>query len=537
MKIAVINTGGTISCIGNPLAPMSAQDFASACSLLINPILQQSYPALQIHYVTDLHFPETKTGTIDSTNLQPSNWCLMADYILQHYTVYDGWVLLHGTDSLDFTGAALPFLLSSFDANGIQTAVLSKPIIITGSQKPLFYHTTSAQTPLALLCHTDALQNFSGAMTAAQSGIPEVCVYFHNTLYRGNRVLKTHANHFNAFTSPNYPTLAEYGLGFHINNYQLLPTPVSYAVSLDNPIVLEKTRQQLAAISASINQFPVMKFNAFPANYTVSASKPQALMAKLISACVAQGIKGLILESYGTGNFPSGNPDKPEHGAIYQALQQADAHGIIIVDCTQVISGTVNNSAYAAGTWLATIGALNPLDMTPMTAFAKLMILLASATYKQWNIDTVKQLMQLNLLGEMQDISRLNSRNKAELLVNQALTTLDGSAALVNDGILGPVLKTSTGTQLWRAIPSEVAQHDRPGRLIMQNNGNLVYYSRNNAALWTSNTGLNDNTPSVLLLSGSESNCSLSLQVYNYLDNTISRVLFTQTDAITAQTL
>lgn len=545
MNLAVINTGGTISCAGTPLTPMPATDFASACNTLINPILLQNYPDLSIHYVTDLPFPESTTGTLDSTNLQPTDWCLIATYILNNYATYDGWIVLHGTDSMDFTGTALPFLLSSFDSNGIPTAVLSKPIIITGSQMPMFYQPVLSQPPTSLIYNADAFQNFCGAVAAAQSGIPEVCVYFQNHLYRGDRVVKTNASEFNAFSSPNYPALAEYGVELDIANNNIMPPPVSYNVSLDNTTVCQSAIAQLAYITANINSFPVMQFNAFPAWYSFpsndaspgipgstgypTASSPRAgLIANLLDAYVGQGIKGLILESYGEGNFPSGNPDSPSNGATYQALANANnEHGVIIVDCTQVISGVVNNNAYAAGAWLPSVGALSPVDMTPMAALAKLMVLLTSAGYNNWNAIDVKRLVQLNLLGEMLDVSRLDSRGNAELLANQYLTALDGSATLINDPVLGPVLKT-TGTnskQLWAAIPNPAAQ-DMPGRLIMQNDGNLVYYSRNNSAMWATNTGVSNGASSKLILAGSTSDNTLSLTVYNYSANTTTASLY-----------
>jgi len=542
MNIAVINTGGTISCAGTPLTPMSATDFATACTNIINPIIQQNYPGLSITYITDLPFPESTSGTLDSTNLQPADWCLIATYILNNYATYDGWVVLHGTDSMDFTGTALPFLLSSFNSNGIQTAVLSKPIIITGSQMPMFYQPVHNQPPTSMIYNTDAFQNFCGAVAAAQSGIPEVCVYFQNNLYRGNRVLKTNASEFNAFSSPNYPALAEYGVELNIANNNVLPPPVSYEVSLDNPSVLKNAIAQLAYITLNINNFPVMQFNAFPAWYSFpsnpaspgipasigypTATSPRAgLIANLLNACVGQGIKGLILESYGEGNFPSGNPDSPSNGATYQALDKANASGVVIVDCTQVISGTVNNNAYAAGAWLPAVGALSPADMTPMAALAKLMVLLTSAGYNNWSAAEVKNLLQLNLLGEMIDVSRLDSRGNAELLVNQYLTALDGSATLINDPVLGPVLKNSAGTVIWTAIANPPAD-DMPGRLIMQNDGNLVYYSRNNSAMWATNTGVSNGASSKLILGGSASNNTLSLIVYNYSANTTTATLY-----------
>lgn len=528
MKIAVINTGGTISCIGNPLGPMPAAAFATACTNVINPIIQQQFPGLMIDYVINLKFPESKSMTLDSTNLQPTDWCRIAAYILGNYSTYDGWVILHGTDSMDFTGTALPFLLSSFNSSGIPTAVLSRPIIITGSQVPMFYQ-ASEQEPLTLNYNTDAFQNFCGAVASVQSGIPEVGIYFQNNLYRGNRVLKTNASEFNAFSSPGYPALGEYGVELNISIENVLPPPVGYNVSLDNPSVLQKAISQLAYISSNINDFPVMQFNAFPAWYSFddSNSTCAGIIADLINTCVAKNIKGLILESYGEGNFPSGNPDTPSNGATYQALMNANKSGVIIVDCTQVISGVVKNNAYAAGAWLPAVGALNPADMTPMAAFAKLMVLMASAGYNKWSAADVKKLLQLNLLGEMIDVSRIDSRGNAKLLTNQYITALDGSATFINDPALGPILKDSTGTHFWAAINSPPPS-DMPGRLIMQNDGNLVYYSRYNSPMWATNTGVSDGASSMLILDGSVSNSSLSLLVYDYSTNRVSATLYTQ---------
>lgn len=524
MQIAVINTGGTISSIGQPLQPMSASAFAAACTQIINPIVLQQFPGLEITYVEDLTFPESKSGTLDSTNLQPTDWCLIAGYILQNYSSYDGWVVLHGTDSMDFTGTALPFLLSSFDENGIPTAALSRPIIITGSQIPMFYQASEGQT-LTLNFNTDAFQNVCGALAAAQSGIPEVCVYFADFLFRGNRVLKVNASQFRAFTSPNYPPLGESGIEFAIEGARVLPPPVSYAVSLDNPQVLQGALAQLNSIADRINQYPVMQFNAFPAWYDMSNTT--GLLASLIDACVGQGIRGLILESYGEGNFPSGNPDAPADGATYQALQNANASGVVIVDCTQVIRGVVNDNAYAAGAWLPAVGALNPADMTPMAALAKLMVLLTAAEFNNWSAADVKTLFQLNLLGEIRSVSRLDSRGNASLLASESLAALDGSATLTNDPVLGPVLSDGQGNILWSALggPGSVAM---PGRLQIQNDGNLVFYDRENSEAWATNTGVDRPAPSMLILSGSRSSNDLRLWVLNCLTLDVTATIYAQ---------
>lgn len=531
MKLAVINTGGTISCVGEPLAPMTAKEFAQACEELLNPILLQQFPDLEITYLTNVTFPESKTETLDSTNLQPTDWCIMANGILDTYADFDGFVVLHGTDSMDFTGAALPFLLNSFDTHGYGTAVLSKPVIVTGSQVPMFYQAQPGSA-LSLNFNTDAYQNFCGAMATARIGIPEVCVYFQNHLYRGSRVLKTNASEFNAFSSPNYPPLAEYGVELTLYPENWLPGPVHESVSLDNATVLAKQQAAVANIQDKIDQYPVMQFNAFPARY--SQSPASAFIADLLNSVVNAGAKGIILESYGEGNFPSGNPDTPSEGAIYQALEAANESGLNIVDCTQVISGSVNNSAYASGAWLPQVGALAPADMTPMAGLVKLMILMASATANGWSRDQVRALLQTNLCGEMKSVDSLDSRSNATLQPGQAITTLDGSATLTNDQALGPVL-TGAGntTPLW-SLPTSPSADELPGCLVMQNDGNLVFYSRYNQALWASNTGNPAGASSRLTLTGhydatSPQNSTLLLQVYNYSAMGVASVLYPTT--------
>lgn len=527
MNIAVINTGGTISCVGSPLSPMSATSFATACEQLLTAVLVQQYFDLTVTYVRDITFPGSSTGTLDSANLQPTDWCLIASYILNHYANFDGWVVLHGTDSMDFTGAALPFLLNAYDHIGVATAVLSKPVIITGAQVPLF-HQISASGALVLNFNTDAYRNLCGAIASAQSGVPEVGVYFDGSLFRGSRVVKVNASEFKAFASPNYPALAEYGSSFHLRQERLLPPPVNSIVSLDNPATLAAMMTQINYVATTINLSAVMQLNAFPAPYNFQSSPNTALLADIVKACTAAGIGGLVLESYGDGNFPSGNPDRPSSGAIYQALAAASASGVVLVNCTQVMSGAVESESYATGAWLAEAGALCAFDLTPMATFCKLTVLLALAGRNSWSTSTVATLMQLNLLGEMVSVSRLDSRGQAKLLPRQSLTALDGSARLMNDPTLGPVLTEASGTVLWRAFPSAPAASDMPGSLVMQDDGNLVYYSRNHGAMWATNTGSNMGASSMLIVAGSDKSSvrTLKLEVYDYSRRRTTAVLY-----------
>lgn len=395
MKICVINTGGTISCVGDPLAPMSAEEFAANSRRLLDPVLIAMFPDLELIWETGLAFPESATGTLDSTNLQPRDWCLIAEYILGAYDRFDGFVLLHGTDSMDFTGSALPFLLNAFDARATPRAVLSKPVIITGSQVPMYQR----GAPDTLRFNTDAFQNLCGAVACARQGVPEVCVYFDARLFRGNRVLKVNASDFCAFDSPNFKPLGTFGITLDLERDLMLPGPVSDAVSLGEPAVRAAVQARLNAIAAVIDDWPVMPFSAFPAAF--DASGGSARIARLIDACVDTGIKGLILQSYGEGNFPSGNPDRPDDGAIYRALGQASASGVTVIDSTQVIAGRVASSAYAAGAWLPDVGAISAADMTPVAALAKLMILLAATEHEGWSREDAEHLFQRDLCGEM----------------------------------------------------------------------------------------------------------------------------------------
>lgn len=542
MRIGIINTGGTISCIGDPLEPMSAENFSQACIQHLEPILKHQFPEAELEYLTKINEKfATATHTLDSTNLQPTDWCIMADGVLENYKDFEAFIILHGTDSMDFTGAALPFLLNNFDKDGYGTSVLSKPVIITGSQVPMFYENPAPELKsnepvdpknLVLRFNTDAYQNFCGAIASACTGIPEVCVYFQNYLYRSSRVLKTNASEFNAFSSPNYPPLAQFGVEMTTFGENWLPGPVKAEVSLDNETAMGYQKKALVTINKNLDKFPVMQFNAFPAHYA-TGSKPTSFVADMLTAVTQRnGAKGIILESYGEGNFPSGDPDDAKNGKIYQVLEKAIKDGLKVIDCTQVIAGTVNSNAYGAGSWLAKVGVLSPADMTPMAAFAKLMILMALG----FKDDALNNLVQSNLTGEMTNVDCLDSRTNRVLLPGQSINAIDGSATLINDPEKGPLLigkytnadDVKVETELW-SVPKELT--DLPGFLEMQNDGNLVFYNRFNTALWDTKTAHSEGTSSKLQLLGhyagpkSREN-SLKLEVFNYKASKVAKVLY-----------
>lgn len=518
MRICVVNTGGTISCVGDPLAPMGAAEFAEASKRILDPVVKGALPEVCLSYETSLTFPESSTGTLDSTNLQPSDWCLLAEWILENYEQYDAFIVLHGTDSMDYTGAALPLLLNVFDRNGFGRAVLSKPVILTGSQLPMYQQVGA---DLLLNFDSDAFQNFCGAVSVACLRAPEVGVYFDAELMRGSRVVKVNASGFRAFESPNYPPLATVGINVTQSPDEVLPGPVSASVSLDDPDARALAQQQLAGIRAAVDETLVMPFSAWPAPY--SPSQGQAAIANLLTACLAQGVRGLVLQSYGEGNFPSGDPDEPSSGAIYQALAQATASEVLLVDSTQVLAGVVNDTAYASGSWLAQVGALGSYDMTAIASTVKATLVLAAQAGNAWSFADVQRLMQTNLAGEMLSVDRVDSRiDGGQLRPGAVITSLDGSATLENSPEAGPQLLDSTGTVLWS--PGE-----GPGRLTMQDDGNLVLYSSGNVPLWASNTGVPTGASSVLWLSGSADAGTLALRVYDYCHGQTLCTLYEQT--------
>lgn len=513
MHLAILNTGGTISCIGQPLAPMGAAAFAQASMAQLNPALLAQHPDVQLSYLTELAFPDSASGTLDSTNLQPRDWCLIAEVILRHYTDYDGWVILHGTDTLDATAAALPFLLSRFSADGFALAALSRPIILTGSQLPLWQQSADGQ--LMLHPYSDALQNLSGAVAAAQSGLTGVGVFFNRQLWPASRVRKVHSAQFAAFAAPNAPALGQYGIQPQLHAAHWPAAPASPAISLEQPTVRQALRAQLAAVQARLPQVPVTLFSAFPATFNPALG--QAWLADMFCAGLALGVKGVVLQGYGAGSFPSGHPQQPAAGAMYQALQQAQAQGVLVVGCTQTLQGGVAQHSYAAGAWQAEVGVLNPADLTPMAALVKLSLLLAMQAHHGWSLATVKRLFQQNLLGEMHSVNRLDSRSQPGLLPGQALTALDGSAECVNH--------PQHGLQLWQRQPGQprqlcwqalaadaLAQARLPLRLTLHQDGVLQLSDGQGQSVWQ--RGGDPRThAAVLSLDGSAGEGNLTLRV------------------------
>jgi L-asparaginase len=333
-KALVIYTGGTIGMI---------KDAASGALMPVNiDLLLQYIPELS-RIDAEISI-ETFEQTIDSSDITPQHWTKLVEIIERNYDLFDGFVILHGSDTMAYTASALSFMLEN----------LSKPVILTG-----------AQLPIGVL-RSDAKENFITALELAllkengRAKINEVCIYFEYHLLRGNRTTKFSASHFNAFLSPNYPSLAEAGVHIQIDERHLLPVPVS------SPVFHKKLDPNIA----TLRLFPGM-----------TATQANAV-------CNIPGLKALILETYGSGNGPTA-------AWLTELLQQTISKGILIVNVTQCMNGSVEQGKYKTSQQFLNIGVIGGGDMTIEAALAKLMFLMA-------NVPTAKveSLVQASISGE-----------------------------------------------------------------------------------------------------------------------------------------
>jgi len=355
-QVYVLYTGGTIGSAGSPLTPMSGPDFIK---------LILSMPGLadfQVAGYQDLYYTIDYLDTpLDSSNMAPSDWIIIARRILSNYTDYDGFVILHGTDTMSWTASALSFFLEG----------LSKPVILTGSQLPL------AQSL------NDALRNMiASIMLAGTTNIPEVCLFFNTTLMRGNRTVKADASGFSAFMSPNFPPLAIVGSRPVVNTALVLPPP-PFATSLSNPDHVATLQDTLDVIATSILSFSVVGVTLFPGIQCTT-------MLEAILQGTRPPVRGIVLGAFGAG-------DAPLNPVFLDIISAADEQGITIIDGTQVIKGSVNMTAYQTGSGLLRAGAISGYDLTAEAVLTKLIYLIALDLDQK----TLKVQMQTDLRGEM----------------------------------------------------------------------------------------------------------------------------------------
>ncbi|MCI4625354.1 MAG: asparaginase domain-containing protein [Candidatus Magnetoovum sp. WYHC-5] len=288
---------------------------------------------------------------IDSSNVKISHWIDLSQEIEKNYRQFSGFIIIHGTDTMAYTASALSFLLEN----------ISKPVILTGSQLPLS------------TVRTDAIQNLAGALMLTLHNnfqtpiIPEVCIFFNNILFRGNRTRKVSAYDFHAFSSPNYPTIGSFSKHFELNQrYARLKT--------SNKVILHETMDS---------------------NVLMCEVYPGMPIAFLRSIFAIERLKGVILKTYGAGNTPS---DDDFLMLIDEAVNQT---GLVICNVTQCMRGSVDMQVYGTGSELQKTGVICGFDMTPEAAFTKMQFLFGCGYDKV----TVESLMQKNLRGELTEQS------------------------------------------------------------------------------------------------------------------------------------
>ncbi|MCS7078107.1 MAG: asparaginase [Bacteroidia bacterium] len=334
-KVLVIYTGGTIGMVkssDNTLVPYD-----------LNTILTQ-IPELQ-RLDCELDFCIACAPALDSSNIQPQHWVTFAQIIQKRFHEFDGFVILHGTDTMAYTASALSFMLED----------LTKPVIITGSQLPMN------------ILRTDARENFITAVELAsgyKKGMPnisEVCIYFGNMLLRGNRARKLHTDKFNAFESPNYPPLMEVGVTLQYKNNFFSYEPkntVNIFTELDTCV-------------GWVNIFPGM--SATHLEYALTNCE----------------VKGYIIQVFGMGNMMN-------FEEYQEVLRKVANNGTILYVLTQCISGGVRLGKYETSLPLLMAGAFSGSDITPEAALCKLMYLLG-----KYGVNKIKDFLGQSIKGEM----------------------------------------------------------------------------------------------------------------------------------------
>jgi L-asparaginase len=334
-RVLVLHTGGTLG------MSASADGWAPAPGFLERQLAEHSVfradgmPELVVRELEPL---------LDSAEMAPGDWARIGREVRDAYASFDGFVVVHGTDTMAYTASALAFLFEG----------LAKTVVLTGSQVPL--------------CRprTDALENLvTSLILAADYRIPEVGLYFGSRLFRGCRAVKVNCAGFDAFASPNLPPLAETGTQIVVNE-DLVRRP---APGADPELRLQESLDPHVGV---LWLFP-------------------GITGAIVRNFLAPPLKGVVLQSFGVGNGPVNDPD------FVAALAEAHERGVVLVDCTQCLSGAVAIDTYATGAGMARAGAVSGGDMTTEAALTKLMVLFG----RRCTPEEVRELVQCDLRGEL----------------------------------------------------------------------------------------------------------------------------------------
>ena len=288
------------------------------------------------------------TPPIDSSDMSPEKWAQLVRIISRNYDDYDGFVILHGTDTMAYTASALSFMLEN----------LTKPVILTGSQLPIGQLRTDGKENLVTSIELAAMKDASG-----HARVPEVCIYFSGRLLRGNRSTKINADGFHAFDSFNYPHLCDAGVNFSFHPHHILTPDFSK---------------------------PMMPHLAMDSNVVVFSLFPGVQDHIVRNVLLSNEVRGIVMRTFGSGNAP-------QAPWLLHTLKEASLRGIVVVNISQCVAGSVEMGRYDTGYQLKNAGVVSGYDSTVEGAVTKLMHLLAHCKDPR----TIRNLMNQSIAGEI----------------------------------------------------------------------------------------------------------------------------------------